>query len=90
MKTDHVLLVDLPHGPADLGSEIEVSIAFTFEPTEPARIEFVAASPAEPFSGPFADVKQTRLAGAARDWLEDGPGREVALNQVSGEQEDMS
>ena len=48
-----------------------MSIAITFEPTEPARIEFVAASLAEPFSGPFADVKQTRLAGAARDWLED-------------------
>jgi hypothetical protein len=71
MKT-YSILTTIPHGPKDLGAEIDVLVTFKTD----MDIEFVSAEPycngnPRPFYGVFADLEQSWLDDLAEDWLED-------------------
>jgi hypothetical protein len=82
MKTKHVLLVDLPQGPADIGAEIETVIWFVHVPQPIDHLVFVAAEPTEPFSGTFADRMHEHLEEIAEDWLDSETGQNEATEQI--------
>jgi hypothetical protein len=96
----HTLTTTIPHGPADIGAEVELEITFNFTagaapifhpadeacPGYPDAIELVSCK--GPINHPaYADLEQQQLNDIAEAWLESDDGREAALLQAADDNE---
>ena len=96
----HKVLVVIPHGPADLGAEVEMEITFNFtpgagpiiyppdnaDPGWPDQVEFVSCK-GPISSGAFADLEQKALDDIAENWLHSDDGYEVAAREAADDDE---
>jgi len=93
MTTKHKLVATIPHGPKDLGAEIECAIAFSFLPggkpssDDPGwgpEIEFISAAPIRPFLE-YEAMQQESLDELAAEWLASDEGQAAAVEEVAAE-----
>lgn len=97
------MLATIPHGPADLGAEVDAWVTFDYhaagpfrmykrngdpaDPPDPELVEFVSAEPLRPYDGAFADLELKSLQDIASDWLESDEGWSAAATFAAEEAE---
>jgi hypothetical protein len=97
------MLATIPHGPADIGAEVDAWVTFDHHPAQPFRmyerngepadppdpelVEFVSAEPMRPYFGAFADLELKALQDIASDWLESDEGWNEAARFAAEEDE---
>lgn len=95
------MLVTIPHGPSDLGIEVDAYVTFDYyaadhlhmyqrngdpaDPPDPELVEFVSAEPMRPYYGAFAYMELASLQDIACAWLESYDGWNEAVRFASEE-----
>lgn len=98
----HTMTATVPHGPADLGAEVELEITFEVRrgrpavmylrngdpgyPADPDEIEFISVK--GPLAGDaFDDLRQSSYDHLAEQWLESDAGMTEAMEVVVSDDE---
>jgi hypothetical protein len=78
----HVILATIPHGPKDMGAEVEAKVSFIYITTSPPQVDFISARHTGIDRG-YGKLEHEWLDDLARDWLETKAGYQAACEKVA-------